>query len=333
MVITIPAPAQGFRGPRPIQMGQDIPQIVSLLELVFGESMGDGWLTAGPAFLWQFNPLLNRLVPGYVWEENGRIVGNVTLLPTESTDRYIIVNVAVHPDYRQRGIARALMQGVIELVRSKRGRHIVLQVVKDNTSAVHLYETLQFQKLGSVASWATQQSRLHAIPAYQPEETPVAIRELKGSEWEKAYALDVQTLHPFLNWPEPLAPDAYRKGFWRWLGNLANGRQTETWVTEQDNQLTGMATILSEFGRAHTLSLRIHPRWQGQLERPLFAKMVRRLRYLPRRAIHMDHLDGDVPMNQLLTEANFSRRRVLTHMHLDLQKEMRGEPLQRMEPF
>jgi hypothetical protein len=54
------------------------------------------------------------------------------------------------------------------------------------------------------------------------------------------------------------------------------------------------------------------------LERPLLAKLMRRLQYLPRRNVQIDHPDDDELVNSLLQEANFQPRRTLTHMRLDL---------------
>ncbi|VAW31843.1 hypothetical protein MNBD_CHLOROFLEXI01-4205, partial [hydrothermal vent metagenome] len=147
------------------------------------------------------------------------------------------------------------------------------------------------------------------------------IRELKRREWQAAFALDQQVLHDDLNWPEKLKSDAYKTGFWVKAVDFLNGRHKEIWVmSEAKNQLTGLATLASEWGRSHRATIRVHPSWRDQLERPLLAKLIRRLHYLPRRSVQIEHPDDDELMNALLQEANFQPRRTLTHMRLDLKE-------------
>ena len=329
MVITIPAASRAGNGPRPINVNTDIPQLLKLLEDVFGEKMDDksrrllstnASLSASPAFLWRLNPMASKLATGYVWEENGRVVGNATLLNTKIPGRYLVVNVAVDPDFRRRGIARALMQHLQAMARQRGARELLLQVVKDNKPAVDLYLSLGYRKLGSMTTWASSVSRVRELPLPADGDIPYrAVRELRRSEWRAAYTLDLACLHPDLNWPEPLSRDAYKTGLWQRLQDFLNGRTSETWVIAGDHrQLLGLASIWSEWGRAHRASLRVHPEWRGQLERPLLAKLLRRLKYLARRNVQIHHDDADELVSQLLRESNFRPRRTLTHMRLDL---------------
>ena len=327
MIVTAPLQDQSKNGPRPINMNTDIPGILKLLELVFGASLdaegrkmfaGNASALQSPAILWRLNPAATKLSLGFVWEENGRIVGNVTVLSTETPGRYLVVNVAVHPDFRRRGIARLLMKRVEKLVRQRQGNQILLQVVKQNNAAVELYNSLNYTTVGSMTNWTASVSRLRRLELNLNTAGP-PIRELKRHEWKAAYILDLQALHADLHWPEQLKPDLYKSGFWVRLMNLLNGRQAETWVaTAAKKQLVGLATISSEWGRSHEVAVRVHPSWQGRLERPLLAKLIRRLQYLPRRNVQIDHPDDDELMNALLQEANFQPRRTLTHMRLNL---------------
>ena len=100
------------------------------------------------------------------------------------------------------------------------------------------------------------------------------------------------------------------------MRNFLNGKQRETWVaTDKNNNLAGIASIAGEFGYAYQeITIRTHPRWQGYLERPLLAKLIRRLKQNSSRHVRIHHPDKDQAMNQLLKEANFSQKRTLTHM-------------------
>ncbi|MBK8934753.1 MAG: GNAT family N-acetyltransferase [Candidatus Promineifilaceae bacterium] len=325
MVITIPAPSRATNGPRPINLNKDIPQVLELLQIAFGESLDaegrralQGYYAPQsqmqPAILWRLNPAASRLSQGYVWEENGRVVGNTTLLTTRLHGRFLIVNVAVHPDYRRRGIARLLMQAVTDNVRQRGGREILLQVDHNNSHAIDLYTDLGYANLGAMTTWTAVAGRVHALE--NPSTIP--IRELRAREWHQAYDLDRLALSPDLNWPEPILPDTYRLGFWRRVANFTNARTAETWVAARHERLVGMASIWSEWGRAHQLLLRVQPNWMGELERPLLAKALRRLPYLPRRNIRIDHPADDQLTNDLLREANFKPQRTLIHMRLDL---------------
>lgn len=328
MVITVPAQTQPPDGPRPINLNRDIPQVLRLLELVFGRSMGAAGhqLMGGgferdrqPAFLWRFAPGAGRLAMGYVWEEKGRIIANATMLSTKTTGRYLVVNVAVHPDYRRRGIARELMETVLSLVVQRQGHEVLLQVEKDNTPAVGLYRALGFDTIGSITTWRAPVSVLREISARVGDEPIPYVRQLGRGEWQAAYELDLSSLHPDLNWPDSLPPDSYRGGFRRWIDGIFNTRRSETWVVAgPEHKLLGLAGIRSEWGRPHRANIRVHPDYQGRLERPLLAKIVRRLRYFPRRNVRFDHRDDDSVMSELLREANFRPRRTLTHMRLTL---------------
>jgi ribosomal protein S18 acetylase RimI-like enzyme len=326
MALSIPA-TRTSDGLRPIDISRDLPQVIELLRLVFGESLdgdeqklfGAGIMNAMNGMLFRLNPSAARLGSGFVWQADGRIVGNATLLKTKARGRYLVANVAVHPSHRRQGIARALMQTITSTVKERGGKVIILQVVKDNLPARDLYLSLGYRLIGNMSTWYATASRVRYLHVDEQAESDLLILPLPNKRWREAYLLDTSEVHADLNWPEPLPPDVYYRTLFKRASDFMNGRQMETWTTtDARGQLAGLATINSEWGRSHLLSLRVRSDWRGRLERPLLAKLIRRLHYLPRRNVRIDHPEDDEVTGQLLKEANFTVQRTLTHMRLDL---------------
>jgi ribosomal protein S18 acetylase RimI-like enzyme len=326
MVVTFPA-SQSGNGLRPIDPGKDLPQLVELLRLAFGKEMEaegkpvfrSAMDSQTPAFLWRLDPALSRLAPGFVWEADDVIVGNVTLLPTHTHSRYLVANVAVHPDYRRQGIARLLMGAVREYVLRRGGREILLQVVRTNKLAIDLYGHMGYRTLGSMTTWRASVSRVRGLPEQKSDgHYGIDVQLLERKRWREAYRLDCKALAPGMNWPDPILADAYKVGLRRRIKDFLNGRYQQTWMTLDGKQLVGLAKVHGGWGRPHELSLRVHPLWQGQLERPLLNKLISRLQSMPRRNVLLVHNADDELVNQLLPNANFSRVRTLTHMRLVL---------------
>jgi ribosomal-protein-alanine N-acetyltransferase len=64
-------------------------------------------------------------------------------------------NIAVHPDFRGKGIAEALMRHVIGRVRESGATFMTLEVRPSNTAAVMLYKKLGFEILGTRKNYYT----------------------------------------------------------------------------------------------------------------------------------------------------------------------------------
>ena len=79
-------------------------------------------------------------------ELSNRTVGYILfwILP----DAIDIHNIAVHPDYRRRGIARALLSEVIGDARQQSLRRVTLEVRRSNVQAQMLYRRLGFAMTG-----------------------------------------------------------------------------------------------------------------------------------------------------------------------------------------
>ena len=90
--------------------------------------------------------LKNPLSCWLVAEEDGKVtgyVGSQTVM-----DESDMMNVAVHPDYRRKGIAEKLVMELVEALKKRDSRCLTLEVRASNEPARALYEKLGFVQVG-----------------------------------------------------------------------------------------------------------------------------------------------------------------------------------------
>jgi len=116
---------------------QHVAQVAALEKLCFSDPWSEksvGSELENPLSLW------------LVAEEEGAVwgyVGSQTVMG--ETD---MMNVAVHPDYRNQGIATALIVGLVEELRRQGSHCLTLEVRASNETAIRVYERLGFTELG-----------------------------------------------------------------------------------------------------------------------------------------------------------------------------------------
>ncbi len=273
-------------GVRPVNLQRDLAQIADLIELCFGPVLDrSGWSAVREMkALGQFRPLvwmltgLTGTLPswglGFVWEEDGRVVGNVSVQRSAADPReWLIANVAVHPSFRRRGIARALTRAAIALARSQEGRSAILQVDDDNLAAVDLYRSLAFVPMTTRTVW-------HRSPGPVPRypRTEFDVRPRRGGDWKDQYSLARQAMPEGLAWNQPLRPSDFRPSLSQSFSVFFNGQSREDWVVrESGGRLIGSVTTLTNDGGYDTLSVLVHPDRQGQIEQALLVRALRRL--------------------------------------------------------
>jgi ribosomal-protein-alanine N-acetyltransferase len=96
------------------------------------------------AFLYEMEQ--NRVARCWVTRDGARVVGYVCLW--EIGDELHVTNIAVHPEFRQRGIGRTLLTSVLEDARSRQLRIVGLEVRPSNREALPLYESFGFKVVG-----------------------------------------------------------------------------------------------------------------------------------------------------------------------------------------
>ena len=82
----------------------------------------------------------------FVAEFEGKIIGYYGFL--HILDELHILNVAVHPDHRHRGVGKELMTHLLQTARRLSARAVTLEVRESNQSAKRLYEGSGFVLAG-----------------------------------------------------------------------------------------------------------------------------------------------------------------------------------------
>ena len=116
---------------------QHVAQVAALEKLCFS----DPWSERSVA-----SELTNKLSLWLVAVENDTVVGYVgSQTVMGETD---MMNVAVHPDFRKRGIATALIVGLVEELRKQGSHCLTLEVRASNAPAISVYSALEFREVG-----------------------------------------------------------------------------------------------------------------------------------------------------------------------------------------
>ena len=114
-----------------------VAQVAELEKLCFSDPWSESSVASelkNPLSLWLV-ALDDATVAGYV--------GSQSVL-----DEADMMNVAVHPDYRRKGIARQLVTELVAALAKKGVHSLALEVRASNAPAIALYEQLGFQQVG-----------------------------------------------------------------------------------------------------------------------------------------------------------------------------------------
>ncbi|MBI3361292.1 MAG: GNAT family N-acetyltransferase [Chloroflexi bacterium] len=311
------------RGLRPTNLARDLGGIATLMEACFGPNLDSAGRSAvremhslsrtGP-LLWLLGGVFNGPAwsLGFVWIEDGRVAGNIsTQRAGNGTRDWLIANVAVLPEYRHRGIARALTEAALNLARRQGGAAALLQVDHDNVAAATLYAGLAFDRLGTHTLWTR-----HGGTTPLPVESPgVEIRPRRESQWAEEFTLAGMVRSEGLEWTRPLRADDFRPSFLRSLDRFLTGGNEERWIAEAGGRLLGSLIIRSNMGDSDLFALLLHPDYHEQLANPLLVRGLRRLGARPW-PVRIDHpTDQDV---ETLRALGFTAGRSLIWMRRDL---------------
>lgn len=314
---------------RAVNLRTDLLQLADLMEVAFNDRMDDQSrralqdmrLSSQFGILGRINELALGINKGFVWVDDGRVVGNVSLVPANWPSHlgktWMIVNVAVLPDYRRQGIARELMIASMKHIKNLGGRRAILQVDYDNSGAVHLYENLGFVRERAFTTW-TRSSYTQSPPSHNNDS--VFITHPRSGEWQAEYEL-AQSARPEkyggIGWERPLHIKYFRLPFWKRLLQIFTFSGTERLIVRDESEEEILATLWIERSIALTrtrLTFMQRPNTPFRYVDALFSTVLRRHHSS---GFVVEHPHDDVVINDLLTDHNFRVKRTLWHMRYD----------------
>ena len=284
-----------YFGLRPMDPMKDLGSVADLIEESFANDLDRSgqsalrelrWMSYFKPLLWwmvYFSPEYTDFLSGFVWEEDSKVVGNITVNRTSiGSRRWLISNLAVSKDYQGRGIGRCLMDAALELVKEQNGLSVSLQVRADNVRAKRLYETLNFKQISG-----TSHLRLGRVPRikgiYQlptlPKGLTLRLRKSNAYDTSLAYDLACSATPSAAQKEWPLYRHSFRLGgeefFNNFLRRVIGGGPLLHWAIEDNLRYVGLMDIQPGiWGQVHRLRLIVHPDWRGYLEELLIGRAL-----------------------------------------------------------
>ena len=323
----LPLNAESQPNLRQMDPARDLADIANVIEIAFANELSsDGHAimrdlrllnTFGP-FVWLFSramPSLRDMFGGYVWEQDGQVVGNITLTRFDQLGRqWVISNVAVLPDYRRRGIARIMMKAAIQHAKHHGCKRVQLQVRHDNYGAKALYESLGFHYLETVTEMFCDRVYASNLPLF----SNVTVREPEPKRWYEAYEVARAAIPNALQKIRPLRVENFRlrqRPFLERLWNRFFGHTRERWWVEMQGKVMGLLSVERQMSRHARIEILIHPLAIGHVEAALINQMTTRLngQWGTRVAIAANLTQA----RTLLRQVGFRELRTLDHMILE----------------
>jgi len=204
---------------------------------------------------------------GYVWEEGGEIIGNLSLIPYHVSGRqyYMIANVAVHPDYQRKGIAHSLVSQALNFLRPKRLDGIWLQVDQGNQAAVDLYIRHGFVEVSRRTTWMLRPTDIPQ--AFLDWRVPgFTVEEHRSKHWPLQRRWLENNYPPEVRWHLPLRPEYLRAGLaGRFSRLMLLDPKISQWSVMAENELIGVVSWQSSKTQADWLWIASSPETEGVL--------------------------------------------------------------------
>ena len=329
--VSVPINSDKHPHMRSMSMFRDLSAVADLIELCFADSMdrdGQRYIndmrraSRDNSFLkWASSMTETVSLPltGFVWEEDDCIIGNASVIPFRDKGRkiHLIANIAVHPDYRRRGIARALTQRAMQHGWAKKSSALWLHVRDDNPGAIQLYADLGFQEIVRRTTWMAKPD-LSSGPDKDEPHTGIEIVTRHPRYWPQQQGW-LHRLNPdVLNWYRPNDINSLRPGFLNWLYLTFVDMNVKQWAAVKNDRLLATLARTVAGGRSDSLIGATPPPQTGLEDstEALTQLLIHVRKVLPSHLkLSLEYPGGE--MRDAFTSAGFTERRTLLWMRAE----------------
>jgi len=172
----------------------------------------------------------------------------------------MIANVAVHPDYRQRGIGHMLTEKALQHIHDHGAASAWLQVRDDNPVAYNLYLKLGFKE----RAWRTTWQGYPGLAPIDEGPADVSVTAISNRDWPQQRAWLQATYPPEVAWNLPFNINHLTPTFWNSLLRTLNGTIIEQWGAYQYDELVGAIAWEPSPVHQDVLWIAANPVWEDK---------------------------------------------------------------------
>ncbi|MGL4647814.1 MAG: GNAT family N-acetyltransferase, partial [Caldilineaceae bacterium] len=267
---------------------------------------------------------LDGFFGGYVWVEDGKVVGNITVQRSDKFgSRWQIANVAVADAWRGRGISRKLMERAIRHVRELGGKWATLQVFESNAIARTLYDHMGFDVVGGVTDLEAKRLLPERPEGDRTDELPASFAPFSSGQWQALYELANNQYGATAQWWRPLRRSEFQPSLEtmtsEWVWGMVGRRQIYRRCLQQGQRFEAALVLTAQrWSGAHRLQLWVRPEHYGQVERSMVQWAVARLRDYPTLPLQATVPSEHLAAIEALQAAGMRTARTLLTMRLDV---------------
>lgn len=275
---------------RKINISRDLDQVADLIEKCFPIHLDHdgqtyiremrksaremrllGWVSSLPEFG-------SGKAPGFVWEEEGRILGNLSLIQFKGQGKnfFLIANVAVHPDHRRKGIGRALTDYALAYLRQNHISQVWLQVRDDNPAACQLYRSTGFKDHLVRTTWRIKPYQF--APLEKKTGSKFYFRKRQKEDWEAQKQWLLMNYPESIRWNLSVDFSRFEPGFLQIFSNLLETVKLKHWSVNLNNECLGVVTWQKTNSYANNLWIAFPNDGNPMILTFLLEKVFKRLR-------------------------------------------------------